>query len=241
MKREKCLITNEMIKFFNTTFGNSIRNSKFEIRNSRNRGFTLIELLIVIAIIGILVSIGVVGWVSVAQRGRDTTRKSDLVRIKQALQQMYSDQRVYPRFDSTWGRIYGASWQLSPSGAVRCRHNSEVDNLGLPQKYLAEIPKDPKDTFNYSGTPNCNALINNQANRYIYLTPSVGNDAPSENPTAFVLMGTLERAGNEAVAESENPLKSTLTKMGGWYAQNNNNYNSPISANANYLIDSRNQ
>ncbi|MEK7534888.1 MAG: prepilin-type N-terminal cleavage/methylation domain-containing protein, partial [Patescibacteria group bacterium] len=48
----------------------------------RRRAFTLIELLVVISIIGILVSISVVGWVSVAQRGRDSTRKSDLARIK---------------------------------------------------------------------------------------------------------------------------------------------------------------
>lgn len=207
----------------------------------RRKAFTLIELLIVIAIIGILISISVVGWVSVSQRGRDSTRKSDLTRLKQALQQMYSDQRIYPRFDSTSGHIYGASWQLNPSGAVGCRHNMNVDNLGLPQRYLADIPRDPKDTFDYSGVDNCNELVEGQASRYIYLTPSVGTAAPSENPTAFVLMGTLERVGGEAVADINNPLISHTTTMGDWYAQNNNNYVTPISANANYLLDSKNQ
>ena len=237
-----------MTKSQNSTIGQLILNSRFNSLYSRTRAFTLIELLVVIAIIGILVSIGVVGWVSVAQRGRDTTRKSDLARIKQALQQMYSDQRTYPRFDSTWGRIYGASWQLNPSGAGSCLHNSEVVNLGLSQKYLAEIPKDPKDIFDYSGVTECNDLREGQANRYIYLTPSPAsgidcapNCQPSANPSAFVLMGTLERIGNEAVAESDNPLKSALTTMGGWYIQTPLNYEIPMRVNANYLVDSKNQ
>ncbi|MCR4278143.1 MAG: prepilin-type N-terminal cleavage/methylation domain-containing protein [Candidatus Berkelbacteria bacterium] len=210
----------------------------------QRKAFTLIELLIVILIIGILVSIGVVGWVSVSQRGRDTTRKSDLVRIKQALQQMYSDKRTYPRFDSGKSIIFGASWQLSPNGVGACEHTPNVSNLGLPSQYLSEIPKDPKDTFDYSGVAaDCNALLVSQADRYIYLTPSVDNNAPSENPTAFVLMGTLERAGNEAVLDENNPLKTSLNNMR-WYYRPGNYDTCPIGCtgvNANYLVDSKNQ
>lgn len=231
------LLNNEITKLnFNSViqkFSNSVIRAK--------RGFTLIELLVVIAIIGILVSIGVVGWVSVAQRGRDTTRKSDLVRIKQALQQMYSDQRTYPRFDSGQSIIFGASWQLNPNGVTSCTHGN-LPNLGLSSKYLSEIPKDPKDMFDYS-TATCGTLLTNQANRYIYLTPSVGGAAPSENPTAFALMGTLERVGSEAVLDTNNPLKSSSTTMGPWYnrLENYNPCQGCTGVNANYLVDSKNQ
>ena len=195
----------------------------------------------VISIIGILVSISVVGWVSVSQRGRDSTRKSDLARIKQALQQMYSDQRTYPRFDSSKGIVFGASWQLQPSGVTNCAH-FDLPNLGLPSRYLSEIPKDPKDTFDYS-TADCDALLKNQFNRYIYLTPSDGAEAPMANPTAFALMGTLERVGSEAVSDTNNPLKSSGTTMGDWYNRpgNYSTCQDCTGVNANYLLDSKNQ
>jgi general secretion pathway protein G len=61
------------------------------------RGFTLVELLIVIAIIGILVSLGTVSYSSAQQKGRDGRRKSDLRSIQNAWEQYYADNdAVYP-------------------------------------------------------------------------------------------------------------------------------------------------
>ena len=59
-------------------------------------GFTLIELLIVIAIIGILISIGLTAFSRAQTQARDGQRKADLQNIGGALEQYYSDYNVYP-------------------------------------------------------------------------------------------------------------------------------------------------
>jgi prepilin-type N-terminal cleavage/methylation domain-containing protein len=48
-----------------------------EHMNRSTFGFTIVELLIVIMVLGILVSIGVVGWASVITSSKDQTRASD--------------------------------------------------------------------------------------------------------------------------------------------------------------------
>lgn len=60
------------------------------------RGFTLVELLIVMAIIGILASLGAGSYMTAQMRGRDVTRKSDLKQIANALELYYADHGAYP-------------------------------------------------------------------------------------------------------------------------------------------------
>lgn len=61
------------------------------VRARRLYGFSLVELLIVIAIIGILVSIGTVSYTAAQQKGRDGRRKSDMRAIQNAWEQYYAD------------------------------------------------------------------------------------------------------------------------------------------------------
>jgi prepilin-type N-terminal cleavage/methylation domain-containing protein len=66
-------------------------------RKGVTSGFTLVELLIVIAIIGILVSLGAVSYTTAQQKGRDGRRKSDLRAVQNAWEQYYSDNTsAYP-------------------------------------------------------------------------------------------------------------------------------------------------
>lgn len=196
------------------------------------KSFTLIELLIVITIIGILVSISVYGWTSVAVRGRDSTRKSDLARIKQSLQLYYSDYRAYPQLDTSGGRIFAASYQLASSGTT-CPH---FDNtFGLPPKYLAEVPKDPKDATNYQNeNSTCTVLSGDQRNRYLYLATSVAGPASEKFPTRFGLMATLERI-QDPLLDSLNPFVTADTYLGPLYKDRT------YQVNPNYLLDDQNQ
>jgi prepilin-type N-terminal cleavage/methylation domain-containing protein len=57
----------------------------------KKRGFSLMELLIVIAIIGILVSISVVSYSTAQKKSRDARRHSDLKAIQNAWEQYYAD------------------------------------------------------------------------------------------------------------------------------------------------------
>jgi prepilin-type N-terminal cleavage/methylation domain-containing protein len=63
---------------------------------SKRKGFTLIEMLIVIAIIGILASIVLVGLGPVQRRGRDARRQSDLRGVQTALELYYHKCGHYP-------------------------------------------------------------------------------------------------------------------------------------------------
>jgi general secretion pathway protein G len=71
-------------------------NKIHNIANRSRKGFTLIEMLIVIAIIGILSSIVLVGLGPVQRRGRDARRQSDLRGAQNALELYYNKCGHYP-------------------------------------------------------------------------------------------------------------------------------------------------
>jgi general secretion pathway protein G len=62
----------------------------------RNRGFTLIELIMVIAIIGVLVSVIVANLSTSRAFSRDARRASDIRNIQLSLAQYYNDNLKYP-------------------------------------------------------------------------------------------------------------------------------------------------
>ena len=61
-----------------------------------NRGFTLIEMLIVVAIIGILSALILVGLSQFRSRGRDARRIADLKQVQNALEIYYTRNSAYP-------------------------------------------------------------------------------------------------------------------------------------------------
>ena len=69
-------------------------------RNARPRerasGFTLIELLIVIALITILATMGIVQYRNSIQSTREAVLKTDLFRMRDAIDQYYADKTKYP-------------------------------------------------------------------------------------------------------------------------------------------------
>lgn len=70
----------------------SKNNFQFSIFNLKfQRGFTLLELLIVIAIIGVLVSIGTVSYSGAQKKSRDAKRQGDMKAIQNAFEQYYAD------------------------------------------------------------------------------------------------------------------------------------------------------
>lgn len=59
-------------------------------------GYTLIELLIVVAIIGILASIGLISLNGARESARDSRRMSDLSQIRLGLALYFADHEAYP-------------------------------------------------------------------------------------------------------------------------------------------------
>lgn len=92
-------------------------------KTKKKNGFTLIELLVTIAIISVLISLLMVNFVGIRQRGRDSQRKSNLFQVQSALELYRSDSGTYP-LTNEWP-VCGSA--LSYNNAV----------------YMQEIPCDP--------------------------------------------------------------------------------------------------
>jgi len=77
------------------------------MKKNKNKGFTFIEMLIVVAIIGILASIILVGLGSFRNRGRDTRRIADLRETQNGLELYYTKNSYYPNV-TTWQDLSAA-------------------------------------------------------------------------------------------------------------------------------------
>ena len=66
------------------------------LRLRRQDGFTLIELLIVITLISILASMGIVQYRNSVQSTREAILRTDLFRMRDAIDQYYADKNKYP-------------------------------------------------------------------------------------------------------------------------------------------------
>jgi general secretion pathway protein G len=60
------------------------------------RGFTLVELLIVISLISILAAMGLVQYRNAVISAKESTLKTDLFRMRDAIDQYYADKGKYP-------------------------------------------------------------------------------------------------------------------------------------------------
>jgi general secretion pathway protein G len=69
---------------------------RFRNRRPRADGFTLIELMIVMAIIVILAGMATALYVNSIQRSKEAVLKSDLFRMRDAIDQYYADKNKYP-------------------------------------------------------------------------------------------------------------------------------------------------
>lgn len=96
------------------------------------KGFTLVELLIVVAIIGIMAALIMLGFNVVKQKRNDARRVSDVRTFHNALGLYQTDQQIYP--------VGTADWQLITG----------TDNMSLElidKDCLSEVPLDPIDVM----------------------------------------------------------------------------------------------
>lgn len=143
------------------------------MRNSERKGFTLIEILIVVAIIGILASIAIVGLGPIQKRGRDARRISDLRSIQNGLELYFSKCGYYPG-----GAV--AAGAACPAFAAAANYTAMVTAIkSTPDIAIRAMPADP--------------LSSNPAYTYTYNTGGSG--------TAYVISATLEDTTNSALSD----------------------------------------
>lgn len=110
------------------------QNSKFQ-KPIQSFGFTLIELIVVIAILGILSTIGLTSFRTSQIKSRDTKRKSDLEQVQRALEMYMNDYNTYPAANA--GAINGFAW------------GEEMKVAAKDTIYMKQLPKDSKGDPEY--------------------------------------------------------------------------------------------
>jgi general secretion pathway protein G len=84
-------------------------------------GFTMIELIVVMAVIGLLLSLAVPRYLDSLERGKDQVQVHDLAQMRKAIDQFYGDRGTYPeRLDDLVTYRYLRALPLNP-------HTDEVD------------------------------------------------------------------------------------------------------------------
>ncbi len=94
--------------------------------HKKDKGFTLIEMLVVVAVIGLLASLILVGLSGFRTRGRDTRRIADMKEVQNGLEIYYMKNGEYPTA-TNWIELEDA-----------------LKNVGINQ-----IPNDPTPTKTY--------------------------------------------------------------------------------------------
>jgi general secretion pathway protein G len=131
-------------------------------------GFTLIELLIVMAIIGILVSVASVNFIGVRERARDSQRKSDIAQIQIALELFRTDTGAYPTaaqypvgcngvFQSTTGTLYLKKTPCDPLNPSQQRYiyAPTTTNTGYCLRACFENSRDSKKDMTNNAVSGC--------------------------------------------------------------------------------------
>lgn len=109
-----------------------------KLEQMKRKGFTLIEVLIVVAIVGILASVVLVGLGPVQRRGRDARRISDLRQAQTGLELYYNKRGEYPP-TSDWASL-----------------TSALKNAGIG---VSNIPKDPSSGKTYQYVSNGSSYV----------------------------------------------------------------------------------
>ena len=141
---------------------------KLKTQNSKlktKKGFTLIEILIVVAIIGLLSSIVLVGLGSFRARGRDARRLADLRQTQNALELYYTKNVKYPALSG------GDSWSSLTNSLV---------NAGIGVSTISNDPLSPDKTYLYG--------VVGDGQNYVLATTleDVGNPALKDDPDSNI-------------------------------------------------------
>ncbi len=98
----------------------------------KQNGFTIVELVVVIIVIAILATLGGLAWRTSREDAKNSQQKTDVIRLKNAVDKYYRDNGEYP--------IPTVTCATNSADNKVC-NNGELATILVP-KYIDEIPKD---------------------------------------------------------------------------------------------------
>ncbi len=128
-----------------------------------NRGFTLLELLIVVAIIGLLASMILVGLSSFRSRGRDARRVSDVKQAQNGLEIYYAKETKYPSVSFTSALD---SWNTMTAA---------ITGAGIGITQISQDPLGEEHSYAYASNPD------DGSNPQSYVIAVILEDSSSQN------------------------------------------------------------
>ncbi|MEI6462204.1 MAG: type II secretion system protein [bacterium] len=172
-----------------------------------NNSFTIVEILVVLAIVGVLIGLSVVGIQQIQKSTRSSKENSSVVQIKTHLESYYNEYRHYPtpsmiKFDSDANAIY-----ICTESATSCTSSTSTGVFSvvkIEQAGVTSIDNYAQSNGTYSEAPVCNqdlslGVINEEVWRVFY---GVVNSS-STKPQGYYLATCTEIGWKDF---SENPL-----------------------------------
>ena len=169
------------------------------VRRAAN-GFTLIELIVVIAVIGILASITVLGFTRFQQDGRDAQRLSSVTAISEALEKYFDENGEYP----------GCSVMTSSAGSIiTSLPNLTSDVLTSPGEESADnsvrcaaLNIEGADFFEYTGDDSADCTSGTFCGRFTLRYKEEGS-------------GEIREIGSRRVAQApvQEPIQDQIAKL----------------------------
>ena len=141
------------------------------------KGFTLVELLVVIGILAILLAIVLIAVNPARQfaQARNTSRRSDVLTVLNAVNQYFADNGALPT------GISGTATQISDTGADLCS--------SLVPTYIAGLPRDPAPSVGGGSVTNCAGayttgynVASTSASRVTVSAPNAEAEPPNTTP-----------------------------------------------------------
>ncbi len=160
----------------------------------RQKGFTVVELLIVIVVIGILVSLVLIGYGTTQAKSRDNKRLTDAKAIELALESYRSQNTDYPPSNTTTqlGGAATGSWETSGAaqpGTFLNHPTGSLKNFG----FNGGVPLDPinnsttvtGNTYMYQNFPaGTNGCLASKGNYYVFIVQNLEtySSTPPQSP-----------------------------------------------------------